>query len=782
MSWAGRKRVAGHVDTIRDRHLHGWAWQPSAPDRRLLVDVFVDGAFYGQQLAHRARSDLSEQGIGDGRYGFEIDLGHSNASPRSIDVFALGDQRTRLTSPLPGSAEQDGPVVRTAQDYLRVTFRAVHGWNEKDDGREYAPAIANPLYERLFAASPVPSDPVVLGTRLCGYLDLVRLRSDLRDFDPSLTPRHYRAFLRAYLESYGKVRGRERAPLSAADIAFLNAPEAQPDKASRAQTLWAADYDLAPQDCAFLWAAFLAPALSIEDCLIPPRDIVALSRIVEAGRFPLTQFMIALLERNPILRALPRRTEDEQAFITFAFLLLASRHPHFLLFADANAVADLLSREKGESRFDTHWRTIFGGPAKPAPSENWKLGIVDSGFDIARLQYRSIAPSGSRLASPRIAIRNRSLVDVQVFGPFSRALGIGQSARRLASALRGLDYRIRLCDFAMDHPNAPTMGETDKLESPGPARVNIFHANLEDIPTLVAYSADVFSGHPGVAVPYLELTPVAESHYLGLTLVDEIWAATRFVADVVRPHRPTFVIGASVESVARRGRRAARQAAYVGLVQPEDFVFLTAGDALSGVDRKNPLGVIRSFLQAFPTGPGVRLVIKTHSTEKVVSPYERGVWSAIREISAADPRIVLLDQLLPDETNHALIEGADCLVSLHRSEGLGYYLLEAMHLGVPIIATAYSGPADFCYAETAFPCDYRLVNVEPHQYAAAHTGQVWADPDYAHAARQMLAVFHDRATCEKVVANARRLVDRDYSRDALGARLETRLRELFDRH
>ena len=288
--WAGRQAAGGQVDTIQDRHLHGWAWQPSAPDRRLLVDIFVDGAFYGQQLAHRIRPDLRAQGIGDGGYGFEIDLGDSSAPARSIDVFALGDQRTRLASLLPAGVEQDSPVVRTAQDYLRATFGAVHGWNAGNDACEYGPATANPLYERLFTASPIPSDPVVLGARLCGYLDLVRLRSDLRDFDPSLTPGQYRAFLRAYLDSYGKVRGRERAPLSAADIAFLNAPEAHPDHGSRAQALWESDYDLPPRERAFLWAAFLAPALSVEDCLIPPGDTVALSQIVPRRPVPADAF------------------------------------------------------------------------------------------------------------------------------------------------------------------------------------------------------------------------------------------------------------------------------------------------------------------------------------------------------------------------------------------------------------------------------------------------------------------------------------------------------------
>lgn len=292
LPWAARKRLIGHVDTVQDRRLHGWVWQPSAPEKRILVDIFVDGAFHGQQLAHRLRPDLLAQDIGDGRYGFEIDLADCNASTHRFDAFALGEkQRVRLMTSLATSPLRDDPVVSTAKDYIRMTFGTPYGGTaDHDEGGVPAVQAQEPLYERLLAPSPIPSDPVMLGARLCGYLDLVRVRSNLCRFDPSLTPGQYRDFLRAYLESYGKIRGRDRAPLSAADIAFLNAPAADPDKGSRAQALWAADHDLPPPERAFLWAAFLAPALSVEDCLIPPGDIVALSQIVPRRPVPADAF------------------------------------------------------------------------------------------------------------------------------------------------------------------------------------------------------------------------------------------------------------------------------------------------------------------------------------------------------------------------------------------------------------------------------------------------------------------------------------------------------------
>ena len=143
----------------------------------------------------------------------------------------------------------------------------------------------------------------------------------------------------------------------------------------------------------------------------------------------------------------------------------------------------------------------------------------------------------------------------------------------------------------------------------------------------------------------------------------------------------------------------------------------------------------------------------------------------VREICASDARIILLDQLLSEERHHALIEGADCFVSLHRSEGLGYHLLEAMYFKVPVITTAYSGPMDFCSQETAYLTEFKSVHVDPLRYHRANAEQVWADPNYRHAASQMRPVFNDRVKRDRIVKNAYQLVNAQYSLESFSERL-----------
>ncbi len=86
----------------------------------------------------------------------------------------------------------------------------------------------------------------------------------------------------------------------------------------------------------------------------------------------------------------------------------------------------------------------------------------------------------------------------------------------------------------------------------------------------------------------------------------------------------------------------------------------------------------------------------------------------------------------------------DCYVSLHRAEGFGFGMLEAMQLGRPVIATAYSGNMEFCTPDNCYLVDYDLVAVERGEYPGVERGSVWADPKIASAAAAMREALYNR--------------------------------------
>ena len=225
----------------------------------------------------------------------------------------------------------------------------------------------------------------------------------------------------------------------------------------------------------------------------------------------------------------------------------------------------------------------------------------------------------------------------------------------------------------------------------------------------------------------LERMPRRWTH--AFSFCDEVWASSRFVADIfnAEARRPVHLLHHAVvaphpaEAVSRRD---------LGL--DEDVtLFLFMFDFASYAARKNPAAVIRAFATAFPGGDErACLVIKTQNAE-----LRPELWMDLSGMSD-DPRVVLRDARLSRDALIGLITTANAFVSLHRSEGFGRGPAEAMLLGVPVILTGYSGTADFTDPDCACVVGFDLVDVQPGEYPGVE-GQRWADANVAEAARYM---------------------------------------------
>ncbi|MEO8118371.1 MAG: glycosyltransferase [Rhodoferax sp.] len=121
---------------------------------------------------------------------------------------------------------------------------------------------------------------------------------------------------------------------------------------------------------------------------------------------------------------------------------------------------------------------------------------------------------------------------------------------------------------------------------------------------------------------------------------------------------------------------------------------------MSVFERKNPLAVVAAFSAAFDEGEGPILVIKTINGDRLRTDRER-----LRAACSVRRDIFLLEEYLPGQVVKSLMADATAYVSLHRSEGYGLTMAEAMTLGVPVVATGYSGNVDFMNSTTkVWPC------------------------------------------------------------------------------
>jgi glycosyltransferase involved in cell wall biosynthesis len=189
------------------------------------------------------------------------------------------------------------------------------------------------------------------------------------------------------------------------------------------------------------------------------------------------------------------------------------------------------------------------------------------------------------------------------------------------------------------------------------------------------------------------------------------------------------------------------------------FLFLHMSDTLSMPERKNPIGVIRAFQKAFrdKADANVKLVIKLSNLER-----QPALAAEVYAAMEVDTRIQLIGGYLDRNTLNNLINACDCYVSLHRAEGFGLPIAEAMYLGKPVIATHWSGNADFMNDGNSLPVRYKLVELE-QDIGPYQKGQIWAEPDIEDAAEKMLRILQNRALSLQLGRAAFETIRNDFS-------------------
>jgi glycosyltransferase involved in cell wall biosynthesis len=199
------------------------------------------------------------------------------------------------------------------------------------------------------------------------------------------------------------------------------------------------------------------------------------------------------------------------------------------------------------------------------------------------------------------------------------------------------------------------------------------------------------------------------------------------------------------------------------------FLFLFVYDFNSTQERKNPAAVIQAFRRAFPNGGPAGLVIKCQNAHRQPEDF-----AALEAELAGVPGVHLINRTVSRADVSALQQACDCFVSLHRAEGFGLGVAEAMFLGRPAIATNWSGPAEFVTPANGCPVDYRLVRLE-RDHGPYARGQTWADPDVDHAAHWMRQLVADEALCRRLGQQAAADIRRLFSPEAVGRRYARRL-------
>lgn len=355
-----------------------------------------------------------------------------------------------------------------------------------------------------------------------------------------------------------------------------------------------------------------------------------------------------------------------------------------------------------------------------------------------------------------------------IIGHFCYPSGLRVSVEAMTEALEMTGIATSLRDVRTDARDDPCHVRFDGLET---SDITIIHVQPEPFFTEVYARADLARRVPRayrIAYWYWEFDSIPESWCAHAEQVDEVWTATEFIAHGLRqrlsvPVRTLFP-GVKLAPFEIRDR------AHFNL-DPERFTFLFTFHMMSVMERKNPLGLIRAFKQAFAADDKVALVLKTSFGDRHPVQLQE-----LRDAAEGAP-ITIIDQVFSPDEVLSLMNACDTYVSLHRSEGLGLTLAEAMLMGKPVIATGFSGNMDFMNAENSLLVSSERVKlgkpIPPYD-----ADQEWAEPSVDEAAQYMRRLYEDPAWAREIGARGRRSAERDLSLEAAGRRFADRLAQI----
>lgn len=816
------KSLEGCIDVIDEKRVIGWVYDADDPDKSLLIAVQVsDDSAPIIALANVDRPDLRNAGKGNGLHGFIVSIDTSKNVDGRIHIRVV---ETGVDIPgSPVSLHICAAAARSPNyvDLLRYesyksqkNFVPLRGQKLEQDSTasEVLPYKTRCCPDKLF--EPYTTDGAISNT-ISRYL-VYEFQRFSQENDLPLS-RNNSATLRL-LHWYIAVNRRHRGyplPLSRSEITFLNSPMpilGAPFEISiaayyfiRSEFDFEVDFseERSVQEAIYWWCTECAPSLEPSGGLITSQQASILARPDGDTRaiIPLNYFLRRLWSQDPLLSKLDIESPAARAVLVCAAILRCSEKPYYAQFLPRNSIRFLLSPstkagEDAQSQFerlislasDASGQTEaphIGGVRIQDYVKNLEISIGRHGYSLLRSVRRDTQKKHASpcfIDDPRISVPENGSVEsgVAVIGPSLATSGLGQATRLSINVLKAARQTPVVLDFSLDNPSATGFSTpTSARELRVPKRINLFHLNAEMIPLALAQlDARIYKKSYNIGYFFWELDRIPSCQRLSFDLLDEIWVSSEFNRRIYSQATdlPVVNVGMAVEPTA--DPRPIQRADFG--FDDDAFLFLVTFDSFSFIARKNPIGVIHAFQKAYPMSEGanVNLILKTQNRTRVGDSYQVNLWKAIDDATAFDTRIKLIDDTFDYPNLLGFKKMCDAYVSLHRSEGFGFGILEAMQLGLPVIATGYSGNMDFCNDNTSWLVDHNLVPVFPSEYLYVERGSHWAEPSIESAAAAMRAIREDPAKARRKSEAAQSFVREKFSLGVVAERYRARLFEI----
>ncbi len=409
------------------------------------------------------------------------------------------------------------------------------------------------------------------------------------------------------------------------------------------------------------------------------------------------------------------------------------------------------------SRFDLVNTMQFGSPDWFLKLNSWFIsyGLKELGFEKI-LETAEIQKIIIGLDTKRV----KKIEGISLYGYFNEVKGLGEAAKSFERLLNRDQKKINTVDVV------GIKNQTDSHISIG--EVNILSFNGDQYPKFFN-NLGLSNGLPNrtIGVWFWELGTTPMSFRTGTRFIDKVWATSKYNYDSFSRD-----LDIEVDYIPLPILRDFQYQKVQGFI--EKPYFLNIFDFLSDFERKNPLSVVQAFKIAFPEElSGPNLIIKS-----INSDLDKVNAKRLEEEVEKRKDIYWIDMKMNEGELNFLIRNSKALISLHRSEGFGLNIVNAMQMGTPTLVTAYSGNMDFCNHDTSFLVDFDLIPVKTKNVNYTNLNEVWAEPHTEQAAKHMLLLSSERHDVSGVKNAAIKFLHEKYSNEKIIKKVNKSIKKL----
>jgi len=356
---------------------------------------------------------------------------------------------------------------------------------------------------------------------------------------------------------------------------------------------------------------------------------------------------------------------------------------------------------------------------------------------------------------------------VNYHATFSKTSGISEAARANFAALKDSYFPVNQINY-IENKLQLIKENNDLRISTDDNIINIYHININDISYFLLNNHIPTSKNTyNIAYWAWEFNKLPEEFIELLPLFDEIWVPSSFCQNVFASYsfKPVIKIPHLIEAIVLEESKPKVEL-------QNKFVFLSIFDSLSTPERKNTDGLINCFLDTFSNNPNIVLVLKTVNLEK-----NKRLHKELLEKTKNQNSIILINENYTKKELIELIDSCHSYVSLHRAEGFGLTLAEAMLRKKIVIGTGYSGNLEFMNNQNSFLVNYQLMTKDKDS-GFIKKGYEYAEPDIENSKKVLKFVYDNYKNIEDIRLNAKLTIENSFSKKAIGNLMCSRLSKI----